>query len=137
VQAPRVCIRGELFAAVWSGLVWPMGDFDTALHLEEQHKAEGQADGYRCYHTMCLRALCYHTSHPYKSSMSAQYRPFWLLAFTERVRCRDGRAAGLREGRELGVRTGFEVAEEVGFYSGCTQARRGPPLRCFKAAQGA
>ena len=24
-----------------------MADFDTALHLEEQHKAEGQADGYR------------------------------------------------------------------------------------------
>ena len=24
-----------------------MADFDTALHLEEQHKAEGEADGYR------------------------------------------------------------------------------------------
>ena len=24
-----------------------MTDFDTALHLEEQHKAEGEADGYR------------------------------------------------------------------------------------------
>ncbi|KAK9828393.1 hypothetical protein WJX81_003717 [Elliptochloris bilobata] len=24
-----------------------MGDFDAALHLEEQHQAEGQADGYR------------------------------------------------------------------------------------------
>ena len=86
----------------------------------------------------CVCVRCDITLHTHTCPRwSAQHRPDWLLALTQRLRCRDGRAAGLREGRELGVRTGFEVAEEVGFYSGCTQARRGPPLRCFEGARRA
>jgi len=70
--SPVCKLRGCAFvgsALLQSGLVWLMGDFDTALHLEEQHKAEGQADGYRCFHGVCLRALCYHTPHPYLSML--------------------------------------------------------------------